>query len=129
MQLFKMSSRQLTAVFIGAFTFLSIGTFAQEKETTPQTVKGEVIDLSCYMDHGAKGEGHKGCAESCIKRGLPAGLLTADGQLYLLTENHSKEKAYTKLSKYAAEQVSVTGTVADKNGMKAISVDDIKSNK
>lgn len=129
MRLFKIHSRQLTALAVGAFTFLSVGAFAQDKESTPQTVKGEVVDLSCYMDHGAKGEGHKSCAESCIKKGLPAGLLTADGQLYLLTENHSKEKAYGKLPKYAAEQVAVTGTVADKNGMKAISVDEIKSSK
>lgn len=129
MKPFHRSTGQLSSILAGVFTLLSLGAFAQENNTAPQTIKGEVVDLSCYMDHGAKGEGHKGCAESCIKKGLPAGLLTADGQLYLLTENHSKEKAYGKLSKYAADQVAVTGTVADKNGMKAISVDDIKSSK
>ena len=33
----------------------------------PTTVKGEVLDMACYLDHGAKGEKHKGCAEKCIK--------------------------------------------------------------
>lgn len=123
------STKKITPLLIGAFAFFSLGAFAQEQEAAPQTVKGEVIDMSCYMDHGAKGEAHKKCAETCIKKGLPAGLLTADGQLYLLVENHSKEKAYAKLSKYAAEDVAITGKVANKNGMKAISVDAIKTEK
>ncbi|HET8572824.1 MAG TPA: hypothetical protein VFL76_03025 [Edaphocola sp.] len=122
--------KRMTPLLIGVLAFLSVNATAQEKTAAaPQTLKGEVVDLSCYMDHGAHGDGHKKCAESCIKKGLPAGLLTADGQLYLLVENHSEAKSYAKLSDYAADNVAVTGTVFDKNGMKAISVNDVKPSK
>ena len=36
-----------------------------------QTVSGEVVDLSCYLEHKAKGPGHRKCAISCAKKGLP----------------------------------------------------------
>lgn len=125
-----MLKKRISPLLIGAFAFLSVNAMAQEKTAVaPQTLKGEVVDLSCYMDHGAHGEGHKECAKSCIKKGLPAGLLTADGQLYLLVENHSEAKSYAKLSGYAADNVAVTGTVFDKNGMKAISVNAVKPSK
>ena len=127
MSLFK---KRMTPLLIGALAFLSVNAMAQEKTAAaPQTLKGEVVDLSCYMDHGAHGDSHKKCAESCIKKGLPAGLLTADGQLYLLVENHSEAKSYAKLSGYAADKVAITGTVFDKNGMKAISVNEVKPGK
>ena len=53
-----------------------------------KSVTGEVVDLMCYLDHGAKGEKHAGCAEKCIKSGGPVGLLTKDNQLYLVVGNH-----------------------------------------
>src|SRR5271154_3106622 len=40
-----------------------------------QTIRGELVDLACYLDHGAKGEHHKACATSCALKGLPIGLL------------------------------------------------------
>src|SRR6266571_4351107 len=60
------------------------------------SVTGEVVDLACYMVHpqSSVGAGHKKCAEVCLKKGLPAGLLTADKQLYLLLEDHDNSKPY-----------------------------------
>ena len=37
------------------------------------TVKGEVLDMACYLDHGAHGEKHAQCAATCIESGLPGG--------------------------------------------------------
>ena len=53
-----------------------------------KSVTGEVVDLMCYLDHGAKGDKHAGCAEKCIKSGGPVGLLTKDDQLYLVIGDH-----------------------------------------
>src|SRR5699024_11503361 len=55
-------------------------------ETGTQTITGEVLDMSCYMDHGAKGQGHKKCAQGCLDKGLPAGILAKNGKVYLLVE-------------------------------------------
>ncbi len=45
---------------------------------------GEVLDMACYIDHAARGEGHRACARSCIQGGTPIGLLTSKGKVYLL---------------------------------------------
>jgi hypothetical protein len=92
---------------------------AQEKSAgTTQTIKGEVVDLMCYLDHGAKGEKHKGCASKCIKGGGPVGLLTADNQLYLVVGDHKPMN--DELADKAAQTVTLKGKVVERNGMKMI---------
>ena len=107
---------------IGAFFLLSLtaGLFAGEGETT---VKGEIVDLSCYMTQGAHGKEHQQCAQSCIERGIPMGLLTESGDVYLLLENHKQKEAYETAKKHAAEIVEVTGPVSERGGVKALRVD------
>jgi hypothetical protein len=83
-----------------------------------QTISGEVVDLMCYLDHGAKGAKHKGCAEKCIKSGGPVGLLTSDDQLYLVIGNH--EPINDALASKAAQTVTLKGKVVERNGMKMI---------
>ncbi len=83
-----------------------------------QTLTGEVVDLMCYLDHGAKGEKHQGCAEKCIKNGGPVGLLTADDQLYLVIGEHKPMN--DELASKAAQKVTLKGKVVERHGMKMI---------
>lgn len=83
-----------------------------------QTIKGEVVDLMCYLDHGAKGEKHKGCAKKCIANGGPVGLLTADNQLYLVIGDH--QPINKELADKAAQTVTLKGKVVERNGVKMI---------
>jgi len=83
-----------------------------------KTIKGEVVDLMCYLDHGARGEKHKSCAKKCIESGGPVGLLTADNQLYLVIGEH--EPMNKELAPHAAETVTLKGKVVERNGMKMI---------
>lgn len=106
------------------FCFFSSALMAQTADT--KTVTGEVVDMACYMANGAKGEGHKSCAASCIKGGSPMGVLTNDGQLYLLIENHDKQAAYASAKKYAGEQISVTGDFKEKGGVQSLVVNEVK---
>jgi hypothetical protein len=100
-----------------ALPALSLG--ADEKASAAtQTIKGEVVDLMCYLDHGAKGEKHKGCAKKCIESGGPVGLLTADDQLYLVIGDH--QPLNKELSTKAAETITLKGKVVERNGMKMI---------
>ncbi len=107
------------SLLVGGLTVLSMSAFGQSQKT----VSGEVLDMSCYMGHGAKGKGHKQCAQMCLDKGLPAGLLTSDGQVYLLVEDHDKSKAYKTAIKHAADQVKITGNVVNKNGVRALVVE------
>ena len=92
----------------------------------PMTVTGEIVELSCYLDHGAKGESHKACATKCINDGSPMGVLTGDGHLYLLTLSHANADPFTKAKSMAAETVKVTGPMHDRNGMAAIEVESVE---
>ena len=92
-----------------------------------QTITGEVVDLMCYLDHGAKGEKHKGCAEHCIKSGGPVGLLTADNQLYLVIGEHKPMN--DELASKAAEKITLRGKVVERNGMKMIANAQIEKEK
>lgn len=112
------------SLVVAGLSVVSLSAFGQSKT---MTVKGEVLDMSCYMGHGAKGAGHKTCAEMCLKKGLPAGLLTSNGQVYLLVEDHDKADAYNTVIKHAADQVQVTGKYANKNGVQALIVEDVKA--
>jgi hypothetical protein len=90
------------------------------------TMKGEILDLSCYLSHGAKGAQHQSCALTCLKNGAPMGLLTADGTVYLLMPPHDDAKAFNQAKEYAADQVEVTGTMAESAGIHAITVTGVK---
>ena len=92
---------------------------AKKGQKGPVEVTGEIVDLACYIDHAAKGAGHKKCAQKCIKKGLPVGILSKSGDLYLLIGDH--EPINDKLVKYAAETVTVSGKLTEQNGVKMIS--------
>jgi len=105
---------------------LCMTAFNANAQDKVKTISGEVLDMSCYMAKGAKGDGHKDCAAACIKGGAPMGLLTSDGKVYLLVENHDKKDAYAEAKNHAGAQVTVTGTVAEKGGMMGIIVNEVK---
>ncbi|MBI4386116.1 MAG: hypothetical protein HY551_01915, partial [Elusimicrobia bacterium] len=96
-------------------------------EKTPGTIlAGEVLDLSCYLSHGGRGKEHKKCAKMCILDGGPAGLLTDEGAVVLFVENHDKKKEYKSLANYAGDKVKATGTLVNKNGMRALVLDKLE---
>ena len=100
--------------------FFTSNTFAQDSAGQEMTVKGEVLDLSCYMKSGAKGPEHKSCAAGCLKNGNPIGILGSDGKVYLVIEDHKNADPYKELKNHPAEQVSVSGTFQNRNGLPSI---------
>src|SRR5579883_2548098 len=92
-----MTKRLLAALFVAA---LGSAAWAHEGHDMEHgaggmemTVKGELVDMACYMAHEGKGKKHAQCAKMCVKGGAPLGLVTPDGQTYLLVEDHSSIKA------------------------------------
>jgi len=123
----------LGSVLVGALVF-AIAAHADSKEMKgmkmapkPATLKGELVDMGCYVSHEAKGEKHKDCATKCVAGGMPMGLLTADNKLYLLTLNHDNADPYNKAKDMMAEMVEVTGMVKERNGVRVIDVTDVKA--
>lgn len=100
---------------------------AASAKATGASFSGEIVDTGCYLGHEAKGEKHASCAAKCISNGMPMGLLTADGTLYLLTPDHDSPDAYNALKDMAAKMVTVNGTKMERAGMMAINVTGYKA--
>lgn len=97
----------------------------KKEEAKQSTIKGEVVDVSCYLAHGdgGKGDAHKECGQACAKNGAPLGILTKDGKLYvsLLPDDH-KNGPNALLIDHVSHQVEATGIVRSKGGTNAIMI-------
>jgi hypothetical protein len=90
--------------------------------TKSATWTGEILDAGCYVAHGAMGAKHAECALKCASNGMPLMLMTKDGKAILLTPNHDNPDAYNQLKTMAGSSATVTGTLAERSGVKAIDV-------
>lgn len=93
---------------------------AQDSTSTPQmtTVKGEVLDMACYLSDSAQGPDHATCAETCIESGLPVGLKDEKGKVYLLIGKHKPINAI--LAPYGGKIITVRGKVVSRDGINLI---------
>ena len=89
--------------------------------------KGEIVDLACYVPHGAKGAGHADCAKKCAKMGQPLGLLTGDGDLVLLMADHDDTKPFESVKEMAGSMVEISGTSAERDGVTTVTVTGVKA--
>ena len=105
--------------------FGTTSSFGEPKGETV-TVKGEVIDVWCYLEGDDKGADHKKCAVACAKAGNPIGLLTEKGDVYVLVGIKDHDADRDALIKKMAEAVSVEGTLVKKGGTQVIYVSAVK---
>jgi len=91
------------------------GDTATVAQSETVTVKGEVVDLVCYIDHNAAGKKHAECAKTCIESGLPVGLKSENGKTYLLVGEH--KPLNKELAAYAAQTITVRGKLASRDGI------------
>ena len=93
------------------------------------TVTGEIVDMSCYLQLGKHGEKHVACGKKCITSGEPIGLVAKNGDIYILmAEEHDprRDGQTAGFRKAAADHLGhimeVTGTLSAFGGYKAIYV-------
>jgi type 1 fimbria pilin len=118
--------RKLSAALTAAAFVVALGAPAFAKE---MTVKGQIVDQSCYMkdkanaakDHGDKTD----CATMCAKKGAPMAILTEDGKLYQLGGGLAAD-SNAKIVPHVSHTVEVTGEVTEKDGKMIIAADTLK---
>ena len=103
---------------IVCLTLVAAATLRAEEASQTVTVTGEVLDMACYLDHGAQGEKHADCAKMCIESGLPVGLKAKDGKTYLLIGEH--KPLNKELAPFAAKTITVKGKLIERDGFRAI---------
>ena len=101
-----MSTRWVVVIFAAAA--MSALVHAQQ----PLTLRGEIVEVSCYTKLGIEkstGAGHMACAKECVGKGQALGILTDGDGLVKITGDYAAEQ-YAKLLPYVGRQVEVTGT-------------------
>ena len=93
-------------------------------KTPTAKLTGEVICLSCYMDHEAMGDKHAACAASCAKRGVPLGILEdKTGNVFTVVKGHSG--ANEALTPFAGKKVALTGSWFERGNAKVFSFETV----
>ena len=110
------------------FVFLLVASVARAHQghhaKADGKLTGEVVDLTCYHDHASKSDKHAACARKCIESGLPVGIV-AGGKLYAVIVS-SHESPNAKLAPYAGKLVTITGKVMERDGLRAVDMEDVQ---
>ena len=94
----------------------------------PKTITGEVVDVSCFLQLGKRGEAHIPCGQKCARNGQPVGLVTDSDRLYLIIpeEHHPRRDGEVSLKERFAElmgkRVRVSGMVTEYRDYRALFV-------
>jgi hypothetical protein len=124
----------MRTVFAGVAVAAVAIAFSAPAFAKTETVKGQIVDVSCYtMDKANnKGKDHKmpkgdtaDCAVACAKAGRPMALLTEDGKVYTITGGLAADKN-AKIVPHVAHTVEITGDVEEKDGKMTIDADNLK---
>jgi len=104
----------------------TMGRLVAQPKGERATIRGEVVDLWCYLEGGDRGPSKKDCATACAKAGNPIGILDARGNLYVAAGLKDHEPAQAILINRMSDVVTVSGTVVKNGGVQMIYVDAVK---
>ncbi len=110
---------------VAATLFVATAALAQPKGPTV-TVKGEVVDLWCYLEGGDHGDKHKECATTCAKAGNPIGIVDAKGNVYVAVGIEDHQTGQSALIDKMSRNVTATGTLVKKGGTQVLYVKSVK---
>lgn len=110
------------AVMVGFVSTVALSPLARAAEadkdkldsSAAKEVTGEVVDMMCYVDHGAMGDGHAKCAAKCINGNGPVGIVS-DGKAYLVVGEHKPMNE--ALAQYAGKTITIKGKMAERGGI------------
>src|SRR5215467_9060040 len=122
-------TRMLAIVAAVGFTVPALaheGHHMAGEKVVKKSITGEVVDMGCWLGHAARGEKHIACATKCLNQGMPMGLLTSNGTLYLVTLDHDNADPYNQLKTMPGKTVTVTGELLTRSGTKAIEASQVQ---
>ena len=99
-------------------------------------VTGEVIDTWCYISEimGASeavlGSAHHQCAVWCAAGGVPVGLLSESGEIFMVLKlgDDDTSNANPRILEIQSSQVTVDGDLHERDGIKYLLIDQIVAN-
>lgn len=111
------------AAFLWSPVLFTQGALAAADATV--SLEGELIDSFCYLSgvmggqEATVGTAHHHCALWCAAGGVPVGLLTGDGKIYLVLGEGEDTTSVTTpgLFESQSHRISVQGRVFERDGM------------
>lgn len=106
---------------------------AWSADGTPMTVTGEMIDTWCYYSgvmggpDAVVGTAHHTCAMWCSAGGIPVGLLTDDGEVYMVMkwEGDPQVVGNGSMLKVASHRLTAEGMMYERDGIKYLMVEKV----
>lgn len=90
------------------------------------TLKGELLDLACYLGSGKTGPAHRKCAAMCAKGGQPMGILTTDGKVLVIVSSHESADAFKAAQELCGATVELKGKLMERKGVWGVEVHEVK---
>jgi len=89
-------------------------------------IRGEVVELGCYLRDGSRGEGHRACAQLCLKNGGQLAIVEDDtGTLYPLAGSTPASDPSAAARQHVAAHVAVRGQVFERSGSRVLVVEEL----
>ena len=121
---------KLAAVVIVSASVTAVALKVLQRQNRPGAqgreilVRGEVLDMTCYIAYNLSGPEHAQCARDCIRNGLPVGIKGENGKVYLLVGKTKPVNA--ELADYAAKIVTIKGKESLRDGFAQLQVEEIR---
>jgi type 1 fimbria pilin len=116
----------IAAILLGSPIAFTVLPAAAQPKGEKVTVKGEVVDMWCYLEGGDRGAAKKQCATMCAKAGNPIAILDARGNVYVAAGLQDHQPARDLLLDKMSDEVTVTGTLVKKGGSQMLYIDSVK---
>jgi hypothetical protein len=104
-------------IVIASFATAPLALAHDEKSdaAAEKTVTGEIVDMMCYVDHNAMGDGHgSACGAKCIKNGGPVGIVE-NGKAYLVVGEHKPMN--DELADSCGKTITLKGKFVERGGI------------
>jgi hypothetical protein len=115
--------KTMMALCLGLLISAGIVVGASAADTS---VTGHLRDSFCYLSMGAHGPSHRECAMACAKAGIPVLLVDKSDQSYVLLPAKNGQGLPPDVIKKMEDEVTVTGQVYDKGGVRFLTVQSVK---
>ena len=96
------------------------------------TLRGEIVDFYCYIEKGLTGPAHKDCGTRCVAGDICMGLLTTEGDLFMISRNHLRSMdplsfrgqvdPFNLCTAMISEKVDLTGYAMERKGQRIIEI-------
>ena len=120
-----MKKNSTTLITLALLAASGLGRAAQPKGQRA-TVKGEAVDMWCYLEGGDRGPAKRECAIACAKAGNPIGIVDAKGNLFIAAGLEDHQPAHALLLGKMNSAVAVSGTLVKKGGVQMIYIDTVQ---